>query len=237
MKIVKKKVSELKYAPYNPRRMKRRELEKLKRSIQEFGYVEPLVWNERTGHVVGGNQRLRALRELGVDEVEVVVVDLDEVREKALNLALNKISGEWNTEKLAEVLSEIEKQYDREGIELTGFGWQESKRIIDMIEAGQEEAEEKIVTELGEEYNYVVVYCDNEIDWMRLKELFGLRQEYCYNHEGKVDTKRRGIGRVVHVKKLWRLLDGSDSSTEQRKSGKGSDEAVLHKVRIGSAQG
>jgi len=107
MEIAKKKLSELKPAPYNPRKIDKETLEKLKQSIQNFGYVEPLVWNKRTGHVVGGNQRLRVLKELGMDEVDVVIVDLSLEEEKALNLALNKIEGSWDLEKLEEVLGSI----------------------------------------------------------------------------------------------------------------------------------
>ena len=74
MKIEKMKVSDLKYAPYNPRKIDDKELAKLKRSITEFGYVEPIVWNKRSGFVVGGNQRLKALRELEIEEADVPVL-------------------------------------------------------------------------------------------------------------------------------------------------------------------
>ncbi|WP_253721208.1 ParB N-terminal domain-containing protein [Brevibacillus brevis] len=77
------------------------EYEKLKRSFQEFGYVEPLIWIEQTGNLVGGHQRFKILVEQGTTEIEVSVVSLDEIREKALNIALNKISGAWDEEILA----------------------------------------------------------------------------------------------------------------------------------------
>jgi len=128
MKIEKMKVSDLKYAPYNPRKIDDKELAKLKRSISEFGYVEPIVWNQRTGFVVGGNQRLKALRELEIEEVDVVVVDLDDAKEKALNVALNKISGEWDFIKLKDVLTDIDTgDFD---IELTGFDLDEIENLI-----------------------------------------------------------------------------------------------------------
>jgi ParB-like nuclease domain len=82
-------VAELKPAPYNPRRVlapKSAAYRKLKASLAEFGLVEPLVWNELTGHVVGGHARLRVLKELGVTKVPVSVVRLTEAREKALNI-------------------------------------------------------------------------------------------------------------------------------------------------------
>jgi len=79
-------------AKYNPRKDLKpgdAEYEKIKRSIEEFGYVEPVIWNKTTGNVVGGHQRLKVLLELGQSEVDCVVVELDEQREKALNVALN----------------------------------------------------------------------------------------------------------------------------------------------------
>lgn len=126
MKVRKMPVSELKFAPYNPRKISKKELEKLKKSIETFGYVEPIVWNKRTGHVVGGNQRLKALLELGVPEVEVVEVDLDLEHEKALNVALNKIGGEWDIPLLRELLREL----DVDLRELTGFDSTDLKKML-----------------------------------------------------------------------------------------------------------
>ena len=110
MEIVKMKLSELNPAAYNPRKSLKPGdpvYEKLKTSILSFGNVEPIVWNRRTGNVVGGHQRLRVLLDLGVAESEVSVVDLTDTDEKRLNIALNKITGEWDDEKLATLLSEI----------------------------------------------------------------------------------------------------------------------------------
>lgn len=121
MKIVKKKVSELTFAPYNPRQIDEATLEKLAASIDKFGYVEPIVVNKRTGHVVGGEQRAKALAKLGVEEVECVEIDLDQESEKALNLALNKIEGAWDYEKLRAIFSDL----DAGLAPLTGFGPEE----------------------------------------------------------------------------------------------------------------
>jgi len=94
-------------AKYNPRKDLQPgdpEYEKLLRSVEEFGYVEPIIWNERTGNIVGGHQRFKVLSQIGYTEIECVVVNLDEQREKALNVALNKISGEWDLSKLTDLL-------------------------------------------------------------------------------------------------------------------------------------
>ena len=114
MRVVKKPIKDLVPAPYNPRKKLRRgdkEFEAIKQSVQTYGYVEPIVWNERTGHVVGGNQRLMVLQEMGATEVEVSVVDLSEEREKALNVALNKVHGDWDLPSLRTLLEEIETDW------------------------------------------------------------------------------------------------------------------------------
>jgi DNA modification methylase len=98
-------------ADYNPRKALKAgdaEYEKLKRSITEFGLVEPLIWNERFRRLVGGHQRLTVLRDMGATEADVSVVDLDEGREKALNVALNKISGDWDEKALAELMKSLD---------------------------------------------------------------------------------------------------------------------------------
>jgi ParB-like chromosome segregation protein Spo0J len=110
-------------APYNPRRVlspTSAAYRKLKTSLTEFGLVEPLVWNERSGHVVGGHARLEILRQLGATEVPVTVVRLDEAREKALNVVLNnrEAQAHFDPDKLAGVLHELE---DLPELELTGF--------------------------------------------------------------------------------------------------------------------
>ena len=104
MVIEKKRISELLPASYNPRKDLKAgdaEYEKLKRSIEQFGYVEPIIWNKHTSNVVGGHQRLKVLKESGIEELDCVIVDLPEEKEKALNIALNKISGDWDKDKLA----------------------------------------------------------------------------------------------------------------------------------------
>ena len=118
-------------APYNPRKDLKPtdpEFEKLKASIESFGYVEPIIVNKRTGRVVGGHQRLKVLKALGKEEAECVVVDLAESDEKALNVALNKVSGEWDDEKLDALMKELaETDLD---ITLTGFDAKELEKMF-----------------------------------------------------------------------------------------------------------
>ena len=122
MLIEKKLTKELLPADYNPRKDLKPgdpEYEKLKRSIEQFGYVEPVIWNKTTGRVVGGHQRLKVLLDMGMTEVDCVVVELDAEKEKALNIALNKISGEWDKDKLALLIADLQgADFD---VSLTGF--------------------------------------------------------------------------------------------------------------------
>jgi DNA modification methylase len=122
MNIKTMRLADLRPAGYNPRKDLQPgdpEYEKLKRSIGTFGYVEPIVWNERTQSVVGGHQRLKVLLDLGTEEESVVVVDLHPNDEKALNIALNKISGDWDMPRLKDLLENLDTgAYD---LTLTGF--------------------------------------------------------------------------------------------------------------------
>ena len=122
MLIEKIKTKQLIPAEYNPRKDLKPgdpEYEKLKRSLEEFGYVEPVIWNKTTGKVIGGHQRLKVLLSMGMDEIECVVVEMDEQKEKALNIALNKISGDWDKDKLALLITDLNaSDFD---VSLTGF--------------------------------------------------------------------------------------------------------------------
>src|SRR3990167_2647662 len=131
MIMQKKKLSELKPSTYNPREISPEQLQALEDSMSRFGYVEPIVWNKKSGNICGGHQRYKVLAKTmsQESEVDVVVVDLDEFQEKTLNLALNKISGDWEEHKLAELLNNIKNQ-DLELLKYTGFNDQE---IVDLL--------------------------------------------------------------------------------------------------------
>lgn len=103
-------VGELKPAEYNPRKKLKpgdKEYEKIKDSIEEFGFADPLVVNKDMT-IIGGHQRLTVGMALGYTEVPCAVVDVDKVREKALNIALNKITGAWDETMLADLLADIQ---------------------------------------------------------------------------------------------------------------------------------
>lgn len=164
------KVTELNAAPYNPRvslEPGMPEWEKIKHSIEEFGNVEPIVWNKRTGNVVGGHQRLSVLKSMGYEEVPCSVVDLDENEEKLLNLALNKIKGQWDYDKLEDIL----RGFDYEVATASGFSAEEIAVILanneDLLDDDEDygdweddEPEEQIV---GGSYVVTLVFANAEL--------------------------------------------------------------------------
>lgn len=113
-------LSSLKPAVYNPRKELNKsdeEYNNLKNSIQNFGYVEPIIVNKDMT-VIGGHQRLTVLKDLGFKVGMCVVLDVDKNKEKALNITLNKISGFWDNDKLATLIEELNKI---DMAEMTGF--------------------------------------------------------------------------------------------------------------------
>jgi ParB-like nuclease domain len=112
LKLQRLPIDRLKPAPYNPRVALGPGMpgyERLRRSIAEFGLVQPIVWNERTGHVVSGHQRLEILKDRGDAWADCVVVSLPIEREQALNVALDNpgVAGEWDVAKLVELVGEL----------------------------------------------------------------------------------------------------------------------------------
>ena len=114
-------VSVLKPAEYNPRKKLNKgdkEYKKIENSIREFGFADPLVVNADMT-IIGGHQRLTVAIDLGYTEVPCAVVDVDKTREKALNIALNKITGAWDDQMLADLLKDLENV--NFNLEFTGF--------------------------------------------------------------------------------------------------------------------
>src|SRR5262245_31043207 len=115
-------------APYNPRQISDHDLEALRRSLRFFGTVEPIVVNRRSGRIVGGHQRVKAALAEGIEDLPVYFVDLDDPSEKQLNLALNRIHGEWDEAMLERLLSEL--KVAGADLELTGFTDDEIRALL-----------------------------------------------------------------------------------------------------------
>ncbi len=161
MNIEKIKVTELKEAKYNPRQIDDAMFQRLVKTISEYGLVEPIVING-DNTIIGGHQRCKAAVELGFEEVPCVRVDLDDRNEKALNLALNKISGEWDGSKLNSLLSDFDiNDFD---VDLTGFDVFEVAAItsfddsVDVNREFESEFPEETHGKPPEERGYIIQY-------------------------------------------------------------------------------
>lgn len=143
----KRKISELSPAEYNPRKHltpEDEEYQKIKSSINKFGYVDPIIINS-DGTIIGGHQRANVLSDLGYEEIDVVVVDLSKDDEKALNIALNKITGEWDEVKLKDLLLELDLgNYD---ITVTGFDKEELEDLVQLTDFEPETTEDEFDVE------------------------------------------------------------------------------------------
>lgn len=177
MKIEKIRINDIKPAEYNPRTITSDELQKLTNSINEFGLVDPIIINLKNNKIIGGHQRYEVLinqhmlngdfygelnlirmGDIGWIFTETDLTIPDENHEKALNLALNKIRGEWDLIKLGDILDELE--LNEFNITLTGFDNIENTKI-EPINTNTENTEH-INTETEKE-TIICPYCQKEI--------------------------------------------------------------------------
>ena len=139
-----KRIADMNRAAYNPRvdlQPEDEEYQAIERSLKRHGLVQPIVWNRRTNTVVSGHQRLTVLEAQGETEVTVSVVDLDDIQEKELNVALNKITGEWDDDKLSVILNELGEEATDTGFTLPEIDVlrDELKSYFDDVTAPNEE--------------------------------------------------------------------------------------------------
>ena len=159
MKIVTKLVNDLRPADYNPRTITDKARKHLEASIERFGMVQPIVWNKRTGNIVGGHQRLAVLQKKGIEKVKVVEVDLDEAEEIQLNLAMNNphAQGTFDFGKLESLKLSLES-LDVPLSELEDFG------LLDIFkDCGIVEKEKPNVGPQINNWEYqIIIECDSE---------------------------------------------------------------------------
>lgn len=179
------RIKNLRAAEYNPRKITASQKAELRKSMNRFGFLQPLVVNihpERRGRVVGGNQKLAILREDGMSEVSVVEVDLPLREEKELNLRLNKNQGDFNEEVLKEF-------FNRDDLLQVGFAESEIGFLDEVHNAAAKNLEDRgeprypIVPKFDERYDSVMVFCKNEIDFLWLKEILGIVRKKSYKNE------------------------------------------------------
>ena len=203
MNIKKIKLKDMKPAKYNPRKnLKPEDIEyqQIKNSIDEFGFIQPIVWNERTGNIISGHQRVNILKAEGYEEIDAVVVDFDEEKEKLANISMNKITGQWSVVKLRDLLEDLDKKFS---LEKFGFHEEIKKKQDAQNSKGLEEMEIKAF----EHWDYVVFVFDNSIDFLNIINEFDIKRV----NAGYDGTRKIGIGRVIKGEELVKRLGLEDS--------------------------
>lgn len=186
----KRKVNEL--LPYegNPRQMTEKQKKDLEKSLKKFDLVEiPAI--DTDNKIIAGHQRIKIMQMLGKGEetidVRVPNRKLTEEEFKEYNLRSNKNVGEWDWDMLA--------NYDERILEDVGFDEKELKKITGQDDITEEEPEIEFTEELKEEHNYIVLYFDNEVDWLQALSLFDLKTVMALH--SKKGFIRSGLGRVI----------------------------------------
>lgn len=203
MKTKSRKISELKPSEYNPRELTKKQHADLKNSLESFGMVEPVIVNvhdDRKDIVIGGHQRLRIWSELGNSNIPCVELNLDIDQEKELNVRLNKNGGQWDWDLLA-------NNFDAD--DLVDWGFDPNEVANDLLddEDEDEEPEMEFSEYLDESNNYVVLFFDNDVDWLQAQTHFDLKSVHSKRANGKPWSK--GIGRVVKGAEYLKKVTGS----------------------------
>ena len=150
MNIIEIEINKLIFPKYNPRKKLKpedKEYQKIKKSIEEFGYTDLVIIN-KDNTIISGNQRTQVLMDMGYKKIKVVQIDIDKTKEKALNIALNKITGEWDYAMLGDLLLDLDSlNYD---LEITGFDLDEIEDLMAPIDYNEIE-EDNYEVELPEE--------------------------------------------------------------------------------------
>lgn len=205
MEIINKRLDEL--IPYenNPRKNDEA-VEYVANSIREFGFKVPIVIDVNNV-IVAGHTRYKACERLGIMEVPCIIADdLDEEKINAFRLADNKVGeiAEWDLGLLDTELNEIK-------LDMEQFGF--LKEIEEVNETLSNKPEVEFTEVLGEEHNYIVLYFDNEVDWLQAESLFDIKPKMNLStkKDGTIteNMKRISVGRVLNGAKALEKLRGA----------------------------
>ncbi len=198
MKVVKRKISELIPAEYNPRKLSPKQENDLKNSLLEFGLVDPIIVNvnaDRKNVIIGGHQRLKVWQKLGNKEIDCVEVDLSLEKERELNVRLNKNTGEFDFDIL---LSEFE--FD----DLIDWGFRNLPKKDDFkyefYSYDNDNCVYPIVPQFSEKHELFIIVSDNEIDSNFLREKFKMQKMKSYKSD-KISKSN-----VIHIKDILNEL-------------------------------
>lgn len=203
--IVQKPIADLIEPDYNPRKITAKQREDIKKSIQSFGFVQPLVVNTYPGReniIVGGSQRRKIAESLGYATAPCVEVFLDEDAEKELNLRLNKNQAEFDIDMLKE-------HFDLKFLFEVGFTEKEVGKLqTDFDEKfnsfNNDNAEMPIVPQFNEKYDSIIIFCNNELDYNWIRNVLNIRKHQDYKNS------RTGVAHVMTVQDFQKIWEGRD---------------------------
>jgi hypothetical protein len=187
MEIEVKKIKDLKPNPLNPRKSSITQDENLKKSLEKFGVVEPIVFNKQSGYIVGGHFRVRELKKLGYKEVECVIVDLSPDDEKELLIRLNANTGDWDTDLLLQ---------DWDGEQLGEWGLEIERKIDNAKDNEEIKIEKSVQIEPPKEYILIMAEPNSE-EWEELKNMLKLKMVRRGGYKKGSAFDAVGIERVI----------------------------------------
>ena len=193
-------------AKYNPREITKEAKEALRQSLERYGYVDSLVFNIRTGTLVSGHQRIDILNEEGVENVDVSIIDVDEIREKELNVLLNnqEISGGYTT-KLQELIEEFDIDFlDTFYIEDLLPNVEEELAEEKEQEKNDEQPFPKMELLPYESYDSVLLICKTTVDFNYIRDILKLGK---VNHSTTTKKSKIGLTRAVDVKHIIKVIE------------------------------
>lgn len=202
MKILERKIEELKGADYNPRKLSMKDYKGLRDSLKKFGFLDPVLINTKEGRenvIISGHQRMKAWKELGHDTVPVMELSLELEDEKELNIRMNRSAGIFDFDKLGMMFS-------KDKLEEIGFNRSELEKIESEFQRTLNQfdntnCEYPIVPRFNENYDYILVVCENDMDNLRLRTVLGVDKMKSYK-DYKNEKDKIGKGYVLPYKEF-----------------------------------
>ena len=207
----------MKQHPKNPNIHPQKQIDLLAKNINEMGWRSPVTVSKRSGYIIRGHGRLEAAKVNGYEHVPVDYQDYaDEAAELVDLVADNRLAelSYMDSNLLDDVLEQI--RYEDIDFELTGFDDNDANEAISIVgvEAEEEKPEIEFTEVLREEHNYIVLYFDNEVDWLQAQTVFDIKtvKALSTRKDGKITKGRenKGIGRVINGAKALEALRNAD---------------------------
>lgn len=217
--MVKKKIEYInteELVPYkkNSRTHSEEQIKQISESMKEFGFTNPVLIDEEN-EIIAGHGRVLGAKKLGIESVPCIRLEgLTEAQKKAYIIADNKIAlnSGWNEDILKMEILDLKDEDFKIG--LLGFSDSELDKLLDVDEENEQEVEVEFTEVLGEEHNYIVLYFDNDVDWLQAETLFDIKPKKALSTraDGVVTSsmERIGVGRVLEGKKAIQKILGED---------------------------